>query len=807
MSPTRSSAAVGALVALLTAMALVLALPAAGTAASDDECGASNAVSNAAGECEGTAEPVPSLDPEWSASFKLPKQPRAAAQSVLLCRPVNVVIYSPTDWLRIAQKFAANASPCAQYYIDIPPLAADKKSPRLQQPALIHALGPQFHVMYEFNLNGWRPWVDGGSGTWYDAGVEWRLRIIPADFREGDIWALNELGDATRTHTGPQRENMENAVRGLYDGPAGSPAVKGLVWTSGIGQSTTNLGPYKQNLEDWYADDVFWSTMDKYVRFFSQEVYGDVRRWAVPGTDAASRRDRLVEYLEHTSVLSNVSPPDIAVQKDLLRATDAPTGNAAWSFTSGFGWTAVPYTTMRAYVASQTYAFRRHQALASWRADDSFGFAWSPNSTPAGMSNTDYVAQSALILDQLAASIHASDVVDADPGLAACGPDGSWCAADLDGATFNLVWQTFGIWTQAYDSEVTLAEDMPTEIPLPAFNPDAAPFTYQVVTQPQHGTVAGDGASRTYTPDENYNGDDSFQFVVSDGVMATRPATVEIHITPVNDAPTVALDQPSAIDEGAPAQTLVSHAADVDGDTLTYGWIVTHPGDILSFGPTAELTADDGPSVVHVNVFVDDGQGGSATTGADVTVNNVAPVPEAGADLTAMWRIPALLIGSGSDPSTADAASLSPSWDFGDGDPAAPAISVEHAWNEPGTYRATLSVWDKDGAGVFDRTTVTVVRRPARLVYAGPQTATAPWATLYARISDLADRHTERLGGHRLTIAIGSRSCTASSNSGGLAMCAINITGLPPRQTPVTVTFAGDELYTPASGASTILLQ
>ena len=64
-----------------------------------------------------------------------------------------------SDWLRLATKLAANPSPCAQYYISIPPLAADKTKFRYDQPWRIRALGPQFHVLAEINFTGWTRWV------------------------------------------------------------------------------------------------------------------------------------------------------------------------------------------------------------------------------------------------------------------------------------------------------------------------------------------------------------------------------------------------------------------------------------------------------------------------------------------------------------------------------------------------------------------------------------------------------------------------------------------------------------------------
>ena len=52
----------------------------------------------------------------------------------------------------------------------------------------------------------------------------------------------------------------------------------------------------------------------------------------------------------------------------------------------------------------------------------------------------------------------------------------------------------------------------------------------------------------TYTPNENYNGSDSFTYTTSDGQGGTDTATVMITVNSVNDAP-VANDDAAATDE------------------------------------------------------------------------------------------------------------------------------------------------------------------------------------------------------------------------------------------------------------------
>jgi PKD repeat protein len=776
-------------------------------------CPAADPVSIAAAECAGETPVVPSLDPDWSDSFVPPPEPRL--RSLALCRPLNAVFYAPTDWFRLAQKLRANSSSCAQYYVSVPPNTSDKTQLRDGEAARIRALGPQMHAIAEVNIggptgSGWAAWVAAGKGTWFDAGVEMRRRMAAAgfDIAAGDIWGVNEFSSAVRRGDGASRANMRELLRGLYTGDGTGAGVQGLVWVEGLGQGTTDVSAYKTNLKGWFQDADFWADMTRYVRFWSQEVFGDVRNWAVPGADLATRRDREVDFTEHVSVLSEVSPPPQADVKAFIRATDAPLANAAWAWQNAFGYTFVPSTQMEAFVASQTYALRSYQARASGRDGDSFGFAWSPRNDELGLSATGFAAQTAAILDQLAASIHASDTPNEDPGVGACGSDGAFCAADIDGAAFNLGWGIFGTWTQplATNSSATTTEDTSVAIPLVASDADGDPVTYEIVAQPTHGTLDGEGATRTYTPARDFNGADSFTFQVSDGVMTSRVATVRIVVTPVNDAPVITLDSAGPLDEGAAPVTLTAHATDVDGDQPTYTW-KTSTGTLSATGPTAAFAADDGPAIAHVTVTADDGHGGTGTATIDVELRNVPPTANAGADAEALWGLPVHLTGSATDPSAADtAAGLRASWDLGDGVPAVTGFAVSHAYAEPGAYTAALTATDKDGGAGTDTATVDVRPRPATVTYTGPSGLDPSSAAVTARLGDAADAGSARLEGHTITIAVGPAECTATTDVTGLARCTINASALPVGPARVTVTSAEDRLYTTASASAPVVL-
>ncbi|MFL5927766.1 MAG: hypothetical protein ACJ77E_12610, partial [Gaiellaceae bacterium] len=247
-----------------------------------------------------TPRPVPSLTP--AATAKLWRAEVAAAKAhphVLLdaaCRPARVVFYAQTDWLRLATKLAQTPSSCAQYYVSVPPLAADKSQARAGQATQIRALGPNFHAVAEISWNGWNAWVTANASTWFQAGVTARQRMAAAGFdtTAGDTWALNELSSAVRNGTGTARRNALDFLHGLSN-----DGVKGIAFAAGVGQTTTDVSSYKVNLQGWLQDAGFWSEAAGYVSDWAQENYGDVRAYAVAGSTPQQRRDALVQYLGH----------------------------------------------------------------------------------------------------------------------------------------------------------------------------------------------------------------------------------------------------------------------------------------------------------------------------------------------------------------------------------------------------------------------------------------------------------------------------------------------------------------------------
>jgi len=138
--------------------------------------------------------------------------------------------------------------------------------------------------------------------------------------------------------------------------------------------------------------------------------------------------------------------------------------------------------------------------------------------------------------------------------------------------------------------------------------------------------------------------------------------------------------------------------------------------------------ADDG--VYNVTVAITDDDGGVGTDAAVVTVNNVAPIVEAGADQFVLLGTPISLDPAiFTDPGLLDTHTAVVDW--GDGvtlpgaltqGSGAGSVDATHSYSAVGTYTVTVTVTDNDGGTGSDTFTVGIVQTPNTppIVDAGP---------------------------------------------------------------------------------------
>jgi N-acyl-D-amino-acid deacylase len=103
--------------------------------------------------------------------------------------------------------------------------------------------------------------------------------------------------------------------------------------------------------------------------------------------------------------------------------------------------------------------------------------------------------------------------------LAACGGGGSSPPPNL--APF------------AWPVTLSLAQDRTLTFTLVGTDADQDPLTYEVVTQPAHGSLTGTAPALTYTPAAGYFGPDRVTFTVSDGKSTSPPGAVDLKVLPV----------------------------------------------------------------------------------------------------------------------------------------------------------------------------------------------------------------------------------------------------------------------------------
>ncbi|MUT58083.1 tandem-95 repeat protein, partial [Vibrio parahaemolyticus] len=176
-----------------------------------------------------------------------------------------------------------------------------------------------------------------------------------------------------------------------------------------------------------------------------------------------------------------------------------------------------------------------------------------------------------------------------------------------------------------------VVEDTPTIIKVlgnDTFEGDDKVVSLDTNNGPANGTVSvNPDGSVTYTPNDNYHGTDSFTYIVTSGGVS-ESTTVEVNVTPVNDAPVAKDDIATTQEDTAVTIDVLPNDSDVDGDKLSIesasvpkeqGTVEVVNGKLV-FTPAENFNGD-----AEITYTVTDGQ---LTDEAKVTVT-VNPVNDA----------------------------------------------------------------------------------------------------------------------------------------------------------------------------------
>ncbi len=120
--------------------------------------------------------------------------------------------------------------------------------------------------------------------------------------------------------------------------------------------------------------------------------------------------------------------------------------------------------------------------------------------------------------------------------------------------------------------KTTVVEDTPTIIKVlgnDTFEGKDKVVSLDAENGPKNGTViVNNDGTVTYTPNDNYVGKDTFTYIVTSGGVS-ESTTVEVNVTPVNDAPVAKDDIATTQEDTAVTIDVLPNDTDVDGDKLS----------------------------------------------------------------------------------------------------------------------------------------------------------------------------------------------------------------------------------------------
>jgi len=170
------------------------------------------------------------------------------------------------------------------------------------------------------------------------------------------------------------------------------------------------------------------------------------------------------------------------------------------------------------------------------------------------------------------------------------------------------------------NTSATGNEDQPVAVSLSGTDPDGTVQSFTITSLPENGVLkdgngnvlkigdtvlaTGNGATVYFTPNADWNGETNFNYASKDneGLSDETPATANIKVNPVNDAPET--DNTSATGQEDSAINIVLSGSDPDGTVTSFtikdlpanGVLKDGNGNVLKVGDT--VTAVDGEATV-----------------------------------------------------------------------------------------------------------------------------------------------------------------------------------------------------------------
>jgi hypothetical protein len=145
-------------------------------------------------------------------------------------------------------------------------------------------------------------------------------------------------------------------------------------------------------------------------------------------------------------------------------------------------------------------------------------------------------------------------------------------------------------------------------------------LTYTIVSNPSNGVLSGTSTTRTYTPNSNFSGIDSYTYLVNDGSANSNIATITIIVNDIS-APLIIIVSPLTNQEYDSSDI----SFEITTDELATTWFSVDGEDNVTMSTTNSLTFSDTITLSHgehsVIFYANDSHGNEGANSVSFTVD------------------------------------------------------------------------------------------------------------------------------------------------------------------------------------------
>lgn len=455
-----------------------------------------------------------------------------------------------------------------------------------------------------------------------------------------NVAAVNDAPVVTDRTSATAEDTDDTITLTATDVDSPSPYTYAITNAPTRGTATISRGvvTYSPNA-DWSGSDSFRYTASDSSGATSNEGTVTINVSAV--NDAPVAPDQTVEAVAGTPKRVKISATDVDSSSLSYRITGSPSNGVA-SYAAGV----ITYTANDSFSGTDTVVWAASDGSLSDPGTITFNVS-QPNHAPTTTATSANVAEDSSVAITLPATDSdgdalsftliaaptrgsvtiAGDVATYTPGADYYGGDSFRFRAN-DGTADSNVSEVTVTVTPVNDAPVagnvsaTTPEDTTVTVRPSATDIDSrSGFTFTVATQPTRGSALVSGANFLYTPDDDFNGTDTFTYTANDGEAVSAPATVTVTVTAVNDAPLAPMVSANTTEGEA---ITIRHAYyDADGDTVSITLDEgAHHGEVRRTSAGFRYTPDeDFVGQDHFTFYVSDGTLTSEVGTVRVNVN------------------------------------------------------------------------------------------------------------------------------------------------------------------------------------------